>query len=136
MVTFDFGQRALQKGRPNAFSHLTDFQKSLEFIMDYVRIWEKWIQEKNVLVARYEDLLVQYDEEVLKLVDFLNLKQTNPEVQKVIAAYRPGEADAGQQGLHFFKGKIGRFRDAYTLEQQAVLKDKLAPYLSRMGYEI
>ena len=136
LSAFDFGQRALQKGRPNAFSHLTDFQKSLEFILDYVRIWEKWLQEKNVLVARYEDLLVQYDEEVLKLVEFLKLKQSNPEVQKVIAAYRPGEADAGQQGLHFFKGKIGRFRDAYTLEQQDVLKDKLDPYLSRMGYEI
>src|SRR5215203_2836111 len=109
LSAFDFGQRALQKGRPNAFSHLTDFQKSLEFILDYVRIWEKWVQEKNILVARYEDLLVQYDKEVLKLVDFLKLKQSNPEVQKVIAAYRPGEADAGQQGLHFFKGKIGRF---------------------------
>ncbi len=136
LSAFDFGQRALQKGRPNAFSHLTDFQKSLEFIVDYVRIWEKWAQERNILVARYEDLLVKYDEEVLKLVDFLKLKQASPEIQKVVTAYRPGEADAGQPGLHFFKGKIGRFRDAYTLEQQAVLKDKLGSQLSRMGYEI
>ena len=34
LSAFDFGQRALQKGRPNAFSHLTDFDKSLAFIMD------------------------------------------------------------------------------------------------------
>jgi len=57
-------------------------------------------------------------------------------VQKVIDSYRPGTADASNQGLHFFKGKIGRFRDVYSTEQQAILKDKLAPYLTRMGYEI
>src|SRR5512134_1961519 len=48
----DYGQRALKKGRPNAFSHLTDFQKSLDFMMDYIRIWEKWMKERNVLIAR------------------------------------------------------------------------------------
>ena len=47
LSAYDYGQRALQKGRPNAFSHLTDFQKSLDFIMDYVRIWEKWMHGKE-----------------------------------------------------------------------------------------
>lgn len=132
---FDYGQRALQKGRPNAFSHLTDFQKSLDFIMEYVHIWEKWTKEKNVLIARYEDLLTNYDEEVARLVEFLKLNGHDPEVQKVTEAYRPGAAE-GQQGLHFYKGKIGRFREAYTAEEQAILNEKLGPYLIRMGYEI
>jgi hypothetical protein len=30
----------------------------------------------------------------------------------------------GQKGLHFNKGKIGRFREAYNAEQQAILKGK------------
>src|SRR5512147_1184717 len=68
LSAFDYGQRALQKGRPNAFSHLTDFQKSLDFIMEYVRIWDKWTKEKNVLIARYEDLLTNYDDDVSRLV--------------------------------------------------------------------
>jgi len=141
LSAFDYGQRALQKGRPNAFSHLTDFDKSLEFIMEYVHIWEKWMQEKHTLIARYEDLLMNYDSEVKRLVGFLQLDgggfEVNAEaVQKVIDSYRPGAADASNQGLHFFKGKIGRFRDVYSVEQQAILKDILAPYLTRMGYEI
>lgn len=134
LSAFDYGQRALTKGRPNAFSHLSDFQKSVDFMMEYVHIWEKWMNEKNVLVARYEDLLINYDEESARLVKYLKLDGTNPEVQKVIAQYRPGAND-GQQGLHFFKGKIGRFREAYTQEQKALLIDKLTPYLPRMGYE-
>jgi len=143
LSAFDFGQRALQKGHPNAFSHLTDFQKSLDFIMDYVRIWEKWMKERNVLIARYEDLLTDYDNEVTRLLGFLKVDGNRSEagaessrsVQKVTEAYRPGAAE-GQQGLHFYKGKIGRFRESYTAEQQAILKDKMGAYLSRMGYEV
>jgi len=135
LSAFDYGQRALEKGRPNAFSHLTDFQKGLDFIMEYVHIWEKWTKEKNVLITRYEDLLTDYDNEAKRLVTFLRLNGTSPEIQKVTDQYRPGAAD-GQQGLHFYKGKIGRFRESYGAAEQAILKEKLSPYLVRMGYEI
>ena len=102
--------------------------------MEYVRIWEMWMQEKNVLIARYEDLLTNYDHEVARLVQFLKLNGSKSEVQKVIDGYRPGAAE-GQQGLHFYKGKIGRFRESYSAEEQAILNEKLRPYLVRMGYE-
>ena len=135
LSAYDYGQRALKKGRPNAFSHLTDFEKSLEFMMDYVRIWEVWMQEKGVLIARYEDLLTDYDNEASRLVGFLKLDGGRSDVEEVIEKYRPGAAE-GQQGLHFFKGKIGRFRESYSVEQQAVLKEQMGGYLSKMGYEI
>jgi len=135
LSAYDYGQRALQKGRPNAFSHLTDFPKSLDFILEYVHIWEKWVKEKDVLIARYEDLLMSYDNEVARLVPFLKLNPGNLDIQKVVDSYRPGVAE-GQQGLHFYKGRIGRFREAYTAEQQAVMNEKLRPYLERMGYPI
>ena len=135
LSAYDYGQRALKKGRPNAFSHLTDFEKSLSFIMDYIGIWEKWMRQRNVLIARYEDLLTNYDHEVARLVGFLKLNSNKPDVQRVIDSYRP-EAAEGQQGLHFFKGKIGRFREAYSTDEQSILKAKLGSYLQRMGYEI
>ena len=134
LSAFDYGQRALQKGRPNAFSHLTDFDKSLAFIMEYVHIWERWMKQKDVLIARYEDLLMNYDGEVTRLLGFLNLEESKVEIRKVIDSFRP-EKGEGQQGLHFFKGKIGRFRDAYTADQQAVLTQAMGAYLQRMRYE-
>jgi hypothetical protein len=135
LSAYDYGQRAIQKGRPNAFSHLTDFQKSVDFILEYIRIWEKWMQEKHVLIARYEDLLLDYENEVARLIGFLQLDGSRNEVQTVIDHYRPGAAE-GQQGLHFFRGKVGRFRESYSAEEQAVLSEKLGPYLRRMNYAI
>jgi aryl sulfotransferase len=135
LSAYDYGQRAIKKGRPNAFSYLTDFQKSVDFIMEYIHIWEKWMSEQNVLIARYEDLLTDYENEVARLVGFLKLNGSRNEVQEVIDRYRPGAAE-GQQGLHFFKGKIGRFRESYTAEEQTILQDKIGLYLQRMGYDL
>jgi hypothetical protein len=134
LSAFDYGQRAVAKGHPNAFSHLSDFEKGVDFMMDYVRIWEAWMQEKNALISRYEDLLTNYEAESARLVEFLKLDGNQAQVRAVIEGYRPGAAE-GQQGLHFFKGKIGRFRDSFTEEQQSLLKEKLAIYLPKMGYE-
>lgn len=135
LSAYEFGQRALAKGRPNAFSHLSNFEKTLAFLAGYVRIWEKWQAEKNVLIARYEDLLRAYDAESARLVEFLQLDGNRPKVHEVIESYRPGQAQ-GQQGLHFHKGKIGRFREAYTIEQQSILAEQFGTYLEKMGYEI
>jgi len=149
LSAFEYGQRGLQNGRPNAFSHLTDFQKSLDFIMDYVRIWDRWSTEKNVFTTRYEDLQTNYVNEVTRLAVFLKLDGDKPEaraelsrkvpewgsVQKVIEDYH-GPVVEGQKGLHFNKGKIGRFRESYGAEEKAILKDRMGPYLPRMGYEL
>ncbi len=135
LSAFEYGRRALVKGRPNAFSRLTDFDVSLAFIADYVRIWEKWMREKNVLAARYEDLLTNYDAESARLVDYLRLNGSRPKVREVIEQYRPEKAES-HQGTHFFKGKIGRFRDSYSAEQQKVLSNRFGTALAKMGYEI
>ena len=134
LSAYEFGQRSLEKGRPNAFSHLSDFDKSVDFMIQYVKIWEKWMNEKNVLIARYEDLLTNYEEESARLVDYLKLDESRADVRAVIEQYRPGANDT-QQGLHFFKGRIGRFREAYNQEQKQILSHKLAAALPRMKYE-
>ena len=45
----------------------------------------------------------------------------------------PSRGGGGQQGLHFYKGKIGRFREVYRADEQAILDENLAPYLKRYG---
>lgn len=135
LSAFDYGERAVKKGRPNAFSHLTDFDKSVAFMAEYIHIWEKWMRERKVLVSRYEDLLVNYDAESVRLTDFLGLKVEIPRIQDVIEHYRPKQVE-GKQGTHFYKGKVGRFRDVYSPEQQKVLADRFGAFLPKMGYVI
>jgi hypothetical protein len=135
LSAFEYGQRALANGRPNAFSHLTDFQASLNFMLPYVRIWEKWASDKKVHSMRYEELLVDYTTVAAGLVRFLGLDGEAPAVRLVLDKYRPQAAE-GQTGLHFNKGQIGRFRGAYTPAQQEQVQAAFGTFLERMGYEI
>lgn len=135
LSAMDYGKRALEKGRPNAFSYLTDFEQAVDFMTTYVRIWQAWVRERGVLVSRYEDLLQDYDGEARRLTGFLGLDTAKPAVAEVFARYRPDQAE-GRQGTHFFKGRVGRFREAFTAGQQAALEQEFGPFLRKMGYTI
>jgi hypothetical protein len=136
LSAMEFGKRTLEKGRPNAFSHLTDLDTSIEFMLKYCSIWETWVSRKSVFSARYEDLLMDYEGEVKKLETFLKLEQKNQEIIDIIEKYRPGQAKEGRDGLHFFKGQIGRYKERFSNAEQKQMTEKFAPYLNKMGYEI
>jgi hypothetical protein len=137
LSAFDYGKRVLEKqGRPNAFSHLTDFQKTLDFFAEYVAGWEQWMKIPAVFKTRYEDLLQNYEAEAGKLVQFLGVAPADENVRAVVDKYRPEGQVQGQQGTHFFKGQVGRFRERYSAEEQKILAQKFGPYLEKMGYEI
>jgi hypothetical protein len=137
LSAFENGQRASASGRPNAFSHLVDFEAAVAFMQPYLRIWEAWSDEPLVLSARYEDLLADYDAAAARLVAFLGYDAAAPAITAVVERYRPAAAARDtSKGLHFNKGQTGRFRGKLTPEQQAHLAQAFGAYLPRMGYEI
>jgi len=136
LSAWDNGRKALERGRPNAFSHLTGFEQALEFMLTYTQISQAWMQVPQVLHTRYETLKDDYDSEALRLADFLPVDASRPEVQAVFDRYRPEKARPGQAGIHFNKGQSGRYRQRFTPEQQETLARSFGPYLEQMGYPI
>jgi hypothetical protein len=136
LSAYEYGQRSIDKDRPNFFSKFSNFDETLDFMAEYVDIWAEWMNEKNVLITRYEDLLIDYDAEMKHLLAYLKLDANEEKYQKVIEEYRPGKAEAGQHGLHFFKGKIGRYKEAYTNAEQAQIHERFGTSIQKMGYEI
>jgi hypothetical protein len=130
------GQRALQRGQPNAFSPFAEFEAALHFMVEYLHIWESWMGCQQVLLVKYEDLLLDYESETGKLMEFLALDRNQPQTQALIEKYRPEKAQPDQKGIHFSHGKIGRFRQKMSPEQQALMADRLGAYLVRMGYAV
>jgi hypothetical protein len=137
LSAYENGQRALASGRPNAFSSLTDFDASLKFILEYVRISQEWMKVTQALHTRYESLVHDYDRESSRLVEFLGMDENTGAIRQVVDKYRPASASqADQKGLHFSQGKTARFRQKFTPEEQAILAERLGGYLEQMGYEI
>lgn len=136
LSAYEYGQRGIQKGRANAFSHLTDFETSMDFMSEYVQISEAWMRCDQALHTRYEDLLINYENEAQRLVQFLGMDAQDETIQTVVEKYRPESAKSDQKGLHFSKGKIGRYRQKWNEEQQQALTERFAPYLEHMGYAL
>lgn len=134
LSAMDFGRRTLEKGHPNAFSHLTSVDLAVDFMLEYCKVWSAWMAKKDVLHARYEDLLTSYDLESQRLLEYLKIDQSNLAVAAIVDKYRPGQTRDAKDGTHFFKGQIGRFREKFTVEEQQMMAEKFRPYLKRMGY--
>lgn len=130
------GQRALERGRPNAFAPYAEFEAALDFMRGYLRTWEAWMRCDRVLLARYEDLLLNYEAEAERLVAFLGLDPADQQTRQLVAHYQPEKGQEGQKGLHFSHGKIGRFRHKLTPDQQEKMNQSLSPFLAKMGYAI
>jgi hypothetical protein len=130
------GQRALQRGQANAFSPFAEFEAALHFMVEYLHIWESWMDCRQVLLVRYEDLLLNYESEAEQLLHFLALDLAQPQIQSVIEKYRPEKAQPDQKGIHFSHGKIGRFRHKLSPDQQGKMADQMGAYLTRMGYAV
>jgi hypothetical protein len=55
---------------------------------------------------------------------------------QIMEKYRPGKAREGKDGLHFFKGQIGRFREKFSPIEQEQMTAAFSPYLVNMGYSL
>ncbi|MDF1519807.1 MAG: sulfotransferase domain-containing protein [Brevefilum sp.] len=135
LSAYEYGRRVEKTGRPNAFSHLDTFEKSIDFMSDYMTDWETWMRLADPAIFRYEDLLTDYYRQAERLVNFLDLDLQSQNIRKAIEKNKPRDA-AQKEGGHFSKGKIGRFRDVLTPEQIALCEERFAPYLEKMGYEL
>ena len=137
LSALEHGERSRQNGQRNAFAALTDFESGLAFMRHYVAISEAWLALPQVLATRYEDLLTHYDAEANRLAVHLGVDTTLPSVREVLERYRPRRASrSGRKGLHFRKGKTGRFREVFTPRQQEACLGFFRPYLERQGYAL
>ena len=136
LSAYEYGQRSRRDNRDNAFARLTTIQQAVDFMKDYVRISEAWLECPAALHVRYESLLQNYEEEVDRLLSFLKLDASQPALRCVVDKYRPDRSGSGQKGLHLVKGKIGRFREAFTAVQKQQFIHEFGDYLEKMHYHL
>jgi hypothetical protein len=135
LSAYEYGRRVEKTGRENAFTYLDTIEKAIHFMHQYMGEWEAWVRIADPYVFRYEDLLNDFDHQVLRLSEFLGVDPELPKIKEAIDGNRTKDA-AKKDGGHFSKGKIGRFRQVFTPEQIELCTRLFSPYLVKMGYEV
>jgi hypothetical protein len=136
LSAYEYGERKREAGRGGAFSELDTIEVAIEFMGEYVRISESWLAIESALHTRYEDLLQNYTTEANRMLAFLNLDSDQPGIHALVEKYHPQQGRGDQVGTHFVKGKIGRYQEKLTPDQQRLCLDAFGPYLAKMGYPL
>ena len=136
LSAYEYGQRGLAKGRPNAFSHLLTMGNAADFMDAYVQIWAEWSNIDGVLIVRYEDLVADFDSEVERLSMFLGKDISQKNTRSVIDSFRPEGGDILRKGTHFHKGEIERYRQELSASDLERFTTRYKSVLNRMGYEL
>ena len=134
LSAYEYGQRKRAAGRQGPFADLLSIEDAIEFMRAYVQISEQWLACERALHTRYEDLLSEDDRETARILDFLGLPEDDPALGAVLERYRPERGSSERRGTHFVKGKVGRYREKLTPEQQQRCLEVFGDYLKRQGY--
>ena len=136
LSAYEYGKRKRKAGRYGPFTNLESIEAAIDFMQDYVQISETWLACEQSLNLRYEDLINNYDAQIVRLLAFLGLGTQDSTLLSIIDQYRPDQGSTGQKGTHFVKGKIGRYQQKLTTEQQQLCQAAFGDYIERMGYPI
>jgi hypothetical protein len=135
LSAYEYGQRMSNKGLKNDFTHLTSIEKAIEFMDFYVEVGQGWLASNKALSLKYEDFKLNFDQEVSRLGNFLEIDLNDPRIKEVIESYRPDGKSQKAQGMHFVKGKIGRHLENFTADQLETCDRLFGDFLIQHGYQ-
>ncbi len=134
---FEHGNDLRSKRRTDTFAKLNNLENAIMFAHDVLGVWNQYRQLNQILICRYEDLVSNPKREMIKLMDFLDLKLASSQLEEIIESYSQNRIlnNKKMQGfLHYNQGVSGRFKHQMTPENLALCNQYFGHYLQQMGY--
>jgi hypothetical protein len=94
-----------------------------------------WLEQPQVLSVRFEDLILDRDGALNRLLDYLKERGFAPEMSRSEAIEILKSNIAPHKSGTFRKGKPGNWREHFTAENIASFKQATGDLLIRLGYE-
>lgn len=136
LSAYEYGVKARSQASRNVFAQLATIDEAIKFYKKYLEIWEGWQKIPEVLIIRYEDLVQNYEQEAIRLMNFLNVDTDLNQVKDVVRRYSPERGSASLKGSHFSHGETERFRRVLSPEMLANITQAFGETLEKMGYQV
>lgn len=94
-----------------------------------------WLEQPQVFSIRFEDLILERDAALNRMLDYLEERGFAPEVFRPQAVEILKSNIAPHKSGTFRKGKPGNWREHFTPENVALFKQATGDLLVRLGYE-
>lgn len=94
-----------------------------------------WLARPQVLCLRFEDLILNRQEALGRILDYLEGRGYRPRLPRQQAIYALQAAVAPKKSGTFRKGKPGNWREHFSAANIALFKEQAGDLLIRLGYE-
>jgi hypothetical protein len=94
-----------------------------------------WLDQPDVLTLRFEDLILDQQSALSRLLDYLEARGYKPQKRRTQAVEILQKAINPKKSGTFRKGKPGNWRDHFTETNKSLFKKNTGNLLMRLGYE-
>jgi hypothetical protein len=94
-----------------------------------------WLEIPQVLSMRFEDLILERENALGQLLDYLRERGFTPKIPRSKAVAALEEAIAPRKSGTFRKGQPGNWREHFTEANKVLFKERAGDLLVRLGYE-
>jgi hypothetical protein len=118
-----------------AIEGVTDPEFSLSNVRERYESYLGWFDQPDVLCLRFEDLILEQDIALARLLGYLEVRGLDPAVSRNQAIEMLKAGIAPQKSGTFRKGEPGNWREHFTPENKKRFKDVAGDLLVELGYE-
>lgn len=94
-----------------------------------------WLDQPDVLCLRFEDLILQRQIALGKILDYLETRGFKTQTPRPAAIATLEQAIIPKKSGTFRKGKPGNWQEHFTDKNKALFKEKTGDLIIRLGYE-
>jgi len=136
LSAIDHGKKIRNQGENHTFSSCTSFENTIPQVISWLEnSIMKWMELENVLLIKYENLIVNPVEELKRLAAFLGIQVNKIDLESLYAKYYRNNLDDFQiDYLHFNVGIPGRYKEILEEKDLCRFTRIFSQYLEKMNY--
>ena len=131
----EYSRRALPQ-YSNEFLSLKTLQDAINYMQQYIGIWNEWTKLEGIIAVKYEEMLENYHLSVETISNYLNLDLRHEDLDKILKTYLPQTKPEKGVKIHFQHGQANRFRELFNPEELEQINSTYRNILLRMGYDV
>ncbi len=132
--TLDYARFLKETDQNDSFRNIDSFKKALKEAEQWCEIAESYLDIPAALKVKYEELVADNLFIYKKVTEFLNIRKQDSELKDILSRFQPGNI-AFKSNIKFNKGKVGRYREYFSEEEQEEMNQTLKAFLNKWGYK-
>ncbi len=136
LSVIDHGNKILDQGDNHTFAKILDFDKAIDSIHGWLRIWKCYNDMTGALTIKYEDMMEDTTAGIKILEEFLDISIDSKQRKNILWKFSKDNSNGYRKGMHFNKAIPFRYKTEMSKEEKDKCSDSFREYIKLMNYAI